>query len=78
MHHFKGWFAEVSFATSKGNQLSHFQNQYFFKILWKFHEPHNQVKCRLKNKICYLNFSLRKNNEICRLSLSFRNGVYIL
>ena len=24
-----------------GNQLSHFQNDYFFKFLWQFHEPHN-------------------------------------
>jgi len=30
---FQGYFAEVSFGTSKGNQLSYFQNGYFSKIL---------------------------------------------
>ena len=38
--------AEVSFGTSEEKQLSYFQNGYFFKILWWWHEPHNQVKCR--------------------------------
>ena len=31
---FQGYFTEVSFDTSEGNQLSYFQNEYFFKILW--------------------------------------------
>jgi hypothetical protein len=31
---FQGCFTDVSFATSEGNQLSCFQNGYFFKILW--------------------------------------------
>ena len=29
-----------------GIKLSYFQNGYFAKILWGFHETHNQVKCR--------------------------------
>jgi hypothetical protein len=40
---------EVSFDTSEGKQLSYFQNGYFSKVLWRFHEPHNQVKCRQKD-----------------------------
>ena len=43
---FQGYFAEVSFDASEGNQLSYFQNGYFFKILLGFHEADNQVKCR--------------------------------
>ena len=31
---FQGYFTEVCFDTSKGNQLSYFQNGNFFKILW--------------------------------------------
>ena len=31
---FQGYFTEVSFDTSDQNQLSFFQNGYFFKILW--------------------------------------------
>ena len=30
-----------------GIQLSYFQNGYFTKILWGFHETHNQVKIKL-------------------------------
>jgi hypothetical protein len=30
---FQGYFTEVSSDTSEGNQLSYFQNSYFFKIL---------------------------------------------
>ena len=40
------FLTEVSFNTSEENQLSYFQNGYFFKILWGCHEPYNQVKCR--------------------------------
>ena len=40
------FLAEVSFDTLEENQLSYFQNGYFFKILWGCHEPYNQVKCR--------------------------------
>ena len=58
---FQGQFAEVIFDTSEGNQLSYVQNCYFIKIVWSFDEPHSQVKCRLKNKIYFLNFSLMKN-----------------
>ena len=43
---FQGYFTEVNFYTSLGNQLSYLQNDYFSKNLWWFHEPHNQVKCR--------------------------------
>ena len=45
------FLTEVSFETSEENHLSYFQKGYFFKILWWFHQPHNQVKCRQKNKI---------------------------
>ena len=38
----------MTFDTSEGNQLSYFQNGYFFKILWWFHQPHNHVRCRQK------------------------------
>ena len=31
---FQGYFTEVSFGTSVGNQLSYFQNGYFSKNLW--------------------------------------------
>ena len=48
MHH---QFAEVNFDTSYENQLSYFQNGYFFKILWWSHQPHNKGICRWKNKI---------------------------
>ena len=43
---FQGYFTEVCFDTSEGNQLVYFQNDYFFKILWSFHEAHYWVKCR--------------------------------
>ena len=36
---FQGYFNEVCFDITEGNQLSYFQNGYFFKILWWFHEP---------------------------------------
>ena len=35
---FKGYLAEVSFDNLEGNQLSYFQNDYFFKILLCFHK----------------------------------------
>ena len=38
---YQRYFTEVSFDTSEGNQLSFFQNDHFFKILWSFHEAHN-------------------------------------
>ena len=41
-----GVFHRVSFDISDKNQLSFLQNVHFFKSLWSFHEPHNQVKCR--------------------------------
>jgi hypothetical protein len=43
---FWGYFAEVSFDNSEENQLSCFQNGYYFKILFDFHKSHNLVKCR--------------------------------
>ena len=43
---FQGYFTEVSFDTSVENQVSFLQNGCFFKSLWSFHEPLNQVKCR--------------------------------
>ena len=42
-----------------GIQLSYFQNGYFAKILWIFHETHNQVKCRYENKIVFWTFYLQ-------------------
>ena len=45
------FLTEVSFETSEENQLSYFQNGYFFKILWWSHEPHNKGICRWKNEI---------------------------
>ena len=44
------FLTEVSFYTSERKQLSNFQNGYFFKILWSFHQKHNHVKCRYKYK----------------------------
>ena len=38
---FQGCFAEASFATYEENQLSYFQNGYFFKILWGSHDIYN-------------------------------------
>ena len=64
MHDFKGYFAEGCFDTSEEKQLWYFQNGYFFKSLWSFYEPRNQVNCRLENKMHFLNFSLMKHNEI--------------
>ena len=43
---FQGWFAEVTFDISYENQLSYFQNGYFFKIHLGFHDTNNQVKYR--------------------------------
>ena len=43
---FQGYFAEVGFGSSEENQPSYFQKRCFSKILWWFHEPYNQVKCR--------------------------------
>ena len=61
MHHFRyKQFAKVSFDTSEGKQLSHFQNGYFFKILWWCHQPQNQVKCWSRNLKKKLNFLLIK------------------
>ena len=48
---FQGYFPDMSFDTSEENQLSFLRNNYFFKSLWSFHEPHNKVKCRQKNYI---------------------------
>ena len=48
---FEGCFTEISFASSEGNHLSYSQNDYFFKILWWSHQPHNKGICRWKNKM---------------------------
>ena len=45
------FLTEVSFETSEENQLSYFQNGYFFKILWWSHEPHYKGICRWRNEI---------------------------
>ena len=50
---FHGCCTKVSFATYEGNQLSYFQNGYFFKILWWFQEAHYWVKRKWKNKYVY-------------------------
>ena len=54
---FQGYFTEVSFEILEGNQLLYFENRYFFKILWSFHETQNQVRYRQKIR-SFLNFSL--------------------
>jgi hypothetical protein len=43
---FQGKFAEVSFEILEVNQLLWFQNGYFYKKNWDFHETHDQVKYR--------------------------------
>ena len=40
------FLTEVSFNTPEENQLSYFQSGYFLKIVWRCHEPYNQLKCR--------------------------------
>ena len=40
------FLTEVSLDPSEENQLSYFQNGYFFKILWRCYVPYNQVKWR--------------------------------
>ena len=55
------FLTEVSFETSEGNQLSYFQNSYFFKILWWSHEPHNKRICRWENEIISECFTI--NNQ---------------
>ena len=45
------FLTEVSFETSEENQLSYFQNGYFFKIVWWSHQPHNKGICKWKDKI---------------------------
>ena len=52
---------EVSFETSKENQLSYFQNGYFFKIVWWSHQPHNKGICKWKDKI--ISESFTNNNH---------------
>ena len=47
------FLTEVNFDNSEGNQPSYFQIDYFFKILWWFHEAHIWVECRRKNKIFF-------------------------
>ena len=59
MHH----FTEVTFDTSEENQLSHFQNGYFFKILWGYHEPYNHVKCRWRNEIFSECFTIKNHGH---------------
>ena len=54
--YFQGYFTEVNFYISEGNQLSYFQDGYFFKILWWFHKAHDLVKCRWKNKSIFSTF----------------------
>ena len=65
---FQGYFTKVFFDPTKRNRLSYFQNGYFFKILWWFHEPHNRVKCRSKNKSVFLDFHEWK---ICNTFVTF-------
>ena len=45
------FLTEVSFETSEENQLSYFQNGYFFKIVWWSHQPHDKGIRKWKNKI---------------------------
>ena len=55
-----GLFCRSEFLQLLENQLSYFQNYYFFKILWSFHGPYNQRKCRWKKQKWFLNFLLIK------------------
>ena len=64
----------MCFDTSIGNQLPCFQNGYFFKILWWFHEAHNWVNSRWKNKYFFQLFINEK--FITLLWHSFRIRVY--
>ena len=50
------FYTEVTFDASEENQLSHFQNGYFLKILWRFHEPNNQLKCRYQKHNTFISF----------------------
>ena len=59
---FQGYFTEVSFDTSEENQLSYFQNAYFFQnyLVIDIKSHHNQVTMQMKRKNIFLNFSLVK------------------
>ena len=52
--------AEASFDNSEEKQQSYFQNDYFFKILWKCDEPYDQVKCRQENELNFWSFYQKK------------------
>ena len=53
---FQGYFTEVCFDTSEGNQLSYFRNGYFFKILGDFMMYIIGQNAGEKNKILFSNF----------------------
>ena len=50
------FLTEVNFYISEENQLSYFQNGYFFKILCWFQEAHNWLKCWWKKQISFETF----------------------
>ena len=68
----------MNFDTSEENQLSHFQNGYFFKTLWSFHEPQNQVKCGLENKMHFLKFNqFKMMKQIVSFKSKWSIGMYV-
>ena len=54
MHHFRASLPKWVLTPQKETSC------HIFKTLWGFHETHNQVKYRWKNKNCFFNFSLIK------------------
>ena len=69
------FLTEVNFETTEENQLSYFQNGYFFKILWWSHQPHNKGICRWRNEIISECFTI--NNHGFYLYLFQPNRLYI-
>ena len=59
-----GLFRRSEFWQLLGNQLSYFQNGYFFKLLWSFHEAHkidNTFVTLVSNKSLFGAFCHRGN-----------------
>ena len=70
-----GLFRRSEFWQLLGNQLSYFQNGYFFKILWWSHEPHNLWICRWKNQVISECFII-KNHEFTFVSFSSSHSLF--
>ena len=54
------FLTEVSFDISEEKQLSYFQKLIFLKNSLMIPWPHNQVKCRWKNKIISELFTIKR------------------